>query len=108
MITVKEDSVMNEMQKKKNQFWAGFFISLVLSLSIWLSMGFILAFNPQIKKVESWKFFMWFAGHFAWTQWFYIAPLILIIYACKGINISKGIAAAGLVMSLLLLGLQLH
>lgn len=100
---------MNELkQEKKSRFWPYFFTVLFVNISIWFLMGFVVAFNPQIKKAENWKSFMWFAEHFALTQWLYIIPLILIIYKCKGMNASKGIAVAGLVIAFLLLCFQLR
>jgi uncharacterized membrane protein len=99
---------MNETHEKKSQFWPCFFTVLFLNLSIWFSMGFILAFNPQVKKAVNWKPFMWFVEHFVLAQWLYLIPLILVIYKCKGINASKGVVVAGLVMVLLLLCFQLH
>jgi hypothetical protein len=89
-------------EQNKSGFWPYFFSVFFLNICVWFAIGFVVAFNPAVKKDVGWEPFMWFAGNYIFTQWLYLLPIALILYKWRGSNPAKGALLAGLGVSLLI------
>lgn len=92
----------NKREHGKSDFWPFVFGAFFLSISIWFAMGFIVAFNPAVKKDPGWEPFMWFSGNYALTQWLYFFPIALLLQKRFGAKQATGVLVAGLVVTSLM------